>query len=171
MRRMSALYIADDHAGSHLLCLAEAVEAADGIDAHTHLLGNRRKVFAALHLVVEALRRVHGRPHLGSFVVAVVSQLAVDLVAGIASVVVLATFTGSNFRVALVTGQREEVVIAGDILVAEVEEKGGIEGAPHRRVSKCRCEPVLRPVLPPRPMGSPARTTWFSFTNCFERCP
>ena len=128
MRRMSALYIADDHAGSHLLCLAEAVEAADGIDAHAHLLGDRRKVFAALHLVVEALRRVHGRPHLGSFVVAVVSQLAVDLVAGIASVVVLATFTGSNFRVALVTGQREEVVIAGDILVAEVEEKGGIEG-------------------------------------------
>jgi len=36
----------------------------------------------------------------------------------------------------------------------------GLTGTPSTRTSQCRCAPVERPVVPTRPIGSPACTSW-----------
>ena len=55
IRRLCA---SDDHAGTHALGLAEAVETAELIDRNVVFLGNRLQRVALDHLVVDALAAV-----------------------------------------------------------------------------------------------------------------
>ena len=73
-----SLCASDDHAGTHALRLAEAVESAELVDRDVVLLGNRFQRVALDHLVVDTLA-------------AVVAGIAtVDLLAAVAAIAHLA---------------------------------------------------------------------------------
>ena len=123
-----ALRVSHDLSGSHTLVFAESVQAAELVDVHMELVGNALKRLAVLHLVVEALRTVHG---VVDYLVGrlAASQFAtLNHVAGVTAVAHLAALACGLCRLAVVCLTVKHVLVARHILVAEVEEQGGVEG-------------------------------------------
>ena len=55
------------------------------------------------------------------------SYLTVDHVAAVATIANLTTLTCRDLRLVVVGALVEDVVVAGNILVSEIEEKGGVQ--------------------------------------------
>lgn len=113
---ITRLCASDNHARTDTLCLAEAVEAAELVDRDVVLLGNRFQRVALDDLVVDALAA------------AAANIAAVDLLAAVAAIAHFAAGAGSEIGLTVVATTVEDIVVARDILVAEVEHQGRVEG-------------------------------------------
>lgn len=113
---IKCLCASDDHAGAHALRLAEAVETAELIDRDIVLLGNRLQGVALDHFVVDTLAAVAA------------GISATDLLAAVSAIAHLAAGTCGEVRLRVVTTAVEDIVVARDILVAEVKHQCRVEG-------------------------------------------
>ena len=109
-------------AGLQLGILLQVIQLHDGTDRGATLFSNTEERLATLHLVEARLLLVAGlgscrsQLHLLAVLVAAEAHAA------------SATQTGGNGRLLLVGGLAEHVVVVDNILIAEVEHQGRVEG-------------------------------------------
>ena len=113
---IKCLCASDDHAGTHALRLAEAVETAELIDRDIVFLSNRLQGVALDHFVVDTLAAVAA------------GISATDLLAAVSAIAHLAAGTCGEIRLRIVATAVEDIVVARDILIAEVEHQCRVEG-------------------------------------------
>ena len=114
------LRVADNLTRKKLFVLSVTVEAANLFYAYATLLCDAHERLARLNLVVKLFARRAGRisAHFAT----------VNLLSGVTAVANLATGSVGLSILVLVTVTLEIVEIASDILVAEIEEQGWVQG-------------------------------------------